>query len=229
MHLSIYILSLAITCNMLFCASSSELQAFDTFDVVQRKSKIGKKMTPQPEWTTNPAIADTVTYNIGATHNLCAYHLRSSEHTIYPWRQDESDHFGFAFLPSTEKVKPLKVSQQAFSDALAAKSNHFHVKESTSLHMPQLAAGVFSYAYSSPACPGRFVFLCPVDVLQERITTELNESKKIVTLAAATKYVYSLMPRTTFVLFDVFAYCENVLGVSRPDFTQKTRLLSNSL
>lgn len=222
MNLSIFIASLAITSSMLFCASSSPAD--------HTLANFGIDTSPKTEWTTDSVIASTVAYNIGAGHNLCAYYEQLSDHTVYEWQTQNAHNFGFAFVPTIGTAEPLQVSKETFLAAPADETNYFHVKESTWLNIPGRAMQILAYAYANPARLYQFLFLCPDHELQYEITTELNApTSKRSTVAVAAQSLRMRMPGTTFVLFDVVAYCEEVLGISRHDSPPKPRqVFSNS-
>lgn len=206
MKLSIYMAALlAITCNM-HCAD-------DINTTIQT--------SVSSAWTQNPQLADTIAYNIGADHNLCAYYEQSSEYTTHAWQTNADKFFGFAFVPSAGTTEPLQVSKEIFLAACKEKTNYFHIKESTSLHTPGRITSIGAYAYANPARPYQFLLLCSNRDLQHQMTTELNASIEPSTLAAAAQILRTRMPDTTFVLFDTIAYNTIVLGLARPDFSLK--------
>lgn len=194
MKLSIYVASLLTIASSMHSASSKIARA--TFD---------------SSWTANPHLASTIEYNIGSDgYALCAYDEISTEHPIHPWRKDAAFNFGFAIVPRVELQEKLCINKDMFIK-LAPNNAHFHIQEDGDLSTRGLATTVATYAFSNPQKPCRFLFICSNLDAQYDIRKTLESSADLTTLAAATAYIRSQLPFTTYVLLDAIEYCNNLV------------------
>lgn len=207
--LSFAALALLTYTTQIFCAADSS------------SSPVEK--TLQQAWTTDPVLASTIAYNIGADYNLCAYHKKSSEHIMYPWREDECEQFGFALVPTTKPVKPLRVNEEAFLAAQTAAYNFFQITENSILTSPVLATTAVAYAFSNPHKARKYLLLCSDEKIENKIIAELEAHPDwMLTFEDAVRHVRVKLPSSTFVLFDVATYCAKVLSISYKGTTSQT-------
>jgi hypothetical protein len=165
----------------------------------------------QPTWTQNQELARVIEYNIGSDgYALCAYDEISTEHPVHPWRTDEALNFGFAIVPRVELQEKLCISKDTFMK-LAPNNTYFHIQEDGDLTTRNLATTVAAYTYANPNKPRRFLFICSNLDAQYDIGKTLDSSADLATLAAATAYLHSQLPFTTYVLLDAIEYCNNLV------------------
>lgn len=214
MKLSMFMASVFIIANSTHCAAFTENSSSNDLDNNATKTA----------WTSNPIIAGTIAYNIGANYRLCAYHEQSPEHKIYTWLT-ETDDFGFAFVPTTGTTEPLsellQVSKEAFLAAQTAGRKFFQMRESCSLSTPVLSTTALAYAFCTPHKPRRYLFLCTDEKVQKQITAEFEAyADRVPTLEDAARHLRLRLPLSSYVLFDVAAYCRKVFDVSHKAASQ---------